>query len=161
MDLLPQRRRLCHVPPAWVKFSSLYFITICCERRGINQLCFPKVGGDLLKSAMFYHETQRWWMDTFLLMPDHLHGLLAFPKMEDLGTVFRMWKGYQYKQLRIEWQEGFFDHRLRSDESAEEKRQYILLNPVRAGLVARAEDWPYVIRGGEYAAAHPEDSPYQ
>jgi hypothetical protein len=57
-------------------------------------------------------------------------------------------------------QEGFFDHRIRSNESAEEKRQYILMNPVRAGLVARPEDWPYVLSASERAAARPEDSPY-
>lgn len=93
-------------------------------------------------------------------MPDHLHALLSFPKAENLGTAIRMWKGYQTKQLKIEWQEGFFDHRVRSDESTEEKRQYILMNPVRAGLVARPEDWPYVGPGGEQATARPEDSPY-
>ena len=114
----------------------------------------------MLTSAVFYQEKQRWWIDTFLLMPDHLHALLAFPKMEDLGNVVRMWKGYQAKQLKIEWQEGFFDHRIRSEESAEEKRQYIRMNPVRAGLVARVEDWPYILAEGAQAAARPEDSPY-
>ena len=158
--MLPQRRRLYHVSPAWVKFSPLYFVTICCERRGSNQLCSPLTGGTLLNSAAFYHEKQRWWIDTFLLMPDHLHALLAFPKAEYLGTVVRMWKGYQAKQLNIDWQEGFFDHRIRSHESAAEKRDYILMNPVRAGLVARTEDWPYVLVGNGHAAARPEDSPY-
>jgi len=71
-----------------------------------------------------------------------------------------MWKGYQTKGPGIEWQEGFFDHRIRSSESAEEKRQYILMNPVRAGLVARPDDWPYVLSVGGRAAARPEDSPY-
>jgi len=41
------------------------------------------------------------------------------------------------------WQEGFFDHVLRSDESYAEKWNYVRQNPVRAGLVARAEEWPY------------------
>ena len=38
----------------------------------------------------------------------------------------------------------FFEHRLRKEESFREKADYILANPVRAGLVERAEDWPYV-----------------
>ena len=39
------------------------------------------------------------------------------------------------------WEEESFDHVLRSDESWEEKREYIRQNPVRAGLVKRAEDY--------------------
>ncbi|PYK99253.1 MAG: hypothetical protein DME32_13050 [Verrucomicrobia bacterium] len=39
------------------------------------------------------------------------------------------------------WQPGFFDHVLRSDESYAEKWQYVLENPVRAGLVREMEEW--------------------
>jgi REP-associated tyrosine transposase len=41
------------------------------------------------------------------------------------------------------WQEGFFDHLLRTNESYSQKRNYVRENPVRAGLVKSAEDWPY------------------
>ena len=41
------------------------------------------------------------------------------------------------------WQPGFFDHLLRNSESYQQKWHYVRENPVRAGLVARAEDWPY------------------
>ncbi len=38
----------------------------------------------------------------------------------------------------------FFDHRLREGESLELKAAYLRENPVRAGLVARADGWPWV-----------------
>lgn len=41
------------------------------------------------------------------------------------------------------WQRGFFDHVLRSDESYREKWEYVLANPVRAGLVLQVGAWPY------------------
>ena len=41
------------------------------------------------------------------------------------------------------WQRRFFDHVLRSDESYAQKWNYVRENPVRAGLVTNAEDWPY------------------
>ncbi len=44
---------------------------------------------------------------------------------------------------RFRWQPGFFDHLLRNDESYGEKWNYVRDNPVRAGLVKLAEDWPY------------------
>ncbi len=41
------------------------------------------------------------------------------------------------------WQEGFFDHVLRTDESYSQKWNYVLENPVRARLVRSPEEWPY------------------
>jgi REP element-mobilizing transposase RayT len=45
--------------------------------------------------------------------------------------------------LGIRWQRDFFEHRLRSEESFREKADYVLANPVRAGLVECEEDWLY------------------
>jgi putative transposase len=41
------------------------------------------------------------------------------------------------------WQEGFFDHVLRSGESYAQKWSYVRMNPVRAGLTAAPEEWPF------------------
>ncbi len=44
------------------------------------------------------------------------------------------------------WQREFFDHVLRSDESAQAKAQYICENPVRKGLVKELDDYPWLWR---------------
>lgn len=159
MAELPQRQRLPHVPPSWVKETSLFFVTFSTTPRRLNQLCRPNVGVALLESAEFYHHRERWWVKCFLLMPDHIHALLAFPHEQSMPEVIRHWKGYQTKMHRISWQAGFFDHRLRSGESEQQKAVYIRQNPVRAGLVVTAEDWPYV--WPRTFSARPEDSPYR
>ena len=41
------------------------------------------------------------------------------------------------------WQPRFFDHALRTVQDYWEKVEYIHLNPVRRGLVARPEDWTW------------------
>jgi hypothetical protein len=41
------------------------------------------------------------------------------------------------------WQEHFFDHMLRSSESYSQKWDYVRQNPVRAGLVASADERPW------------------
>ena len=41
------------------------------------------------------------------------------------------------------WQEDYFDRYLRSAENYSEKWAYVETNPVRAGLVARPEEWAY------------------
>ena len=41
------------------------------------------------------------------------------------------------------FQRDCWDRQLRSGESYNEKWQYVRNNPVRKGLVAQADDWPY------------------
>ena len=43
------------------------------------------------------------------------------------------------------WQKGYHDHGLRDDEDYGARVRYVLQNPLRAGLVQRVEDYPYVI----------------
>jgi len=52
-----------------------------------------------------------------------------------MDKVVSAWKRYLARQESIQWQRDFFDHRLRSRESLNQKSEYILQNPVRAGLV--------------------------
>jgi putative transposase len=72
--------------------------------------------------------------------------LAMFGPDASMERVIRNWKRYTTNHVGICWQRDFFDHRLRSDESFDEKAAYILNNPVLAGLVARFEDWPYQIQ---------------
>jgi REP element-mobilizing transposase RayT len=48
-----------------------------------------------------------------------------------------------HSKLKSFWQPGFFDQLPRHDESYAEKWDYVWRNRVRAGLVAKPEDWPY------------------
>jgi putative transposase len=141
------RRALPHDPPHFIGTAdAIFFITICCERKGENQLCHPNVAETLFASARFYWERNLWGLPLLLLIPDHLHMLATFGPDIGMKRVIRNWKRYLTNHAAIRWQRDFFDHRLRNDESFEEKAAYILNNPVRAGLVARFEDWPYQIQ---------------
>ena len=77
-------------------------------------------------------------------MPDHIHAIMRFEGEQRMPNVIRAWKRWTAQQEGIIWQRGFFDHRLRTEDSSTEKRDYILQNPVRAGLVADVSDWKYV-----------------
>ena len=50
------------------------------------------------------------------------------------------------KNFAVAWQERFFEHRIRSGESLDEKIHYITMNPARAGLIADNETWPYLFK---------------
>jgi putative transposase len=80
-------------------------------------------------------------------MPDHVH-LFAAPGDIDLSLEnwVRYWKSQFTKRsprLKHTWQTDHWDRRLRRSESYDQKWEYVRSNPVRHGLVARAEDWPY------------------
>jgi putative transposase len=61
--------------------------------------------------------------------------------MESLkvGSTLRIKAGR--KEQGLLWPPRFFDRALRSVKEYYERVEYIHLNPVRAGLVKRAEDW--------------------
>jgi len=86
----------------------------------------------------------------YVIMPDHVHLFVGFPItgialpswIQSLRTVI----GKRLLHLEIpkpHWQEGFFDHVLRSRESYAQKWDYVRLNPVRAKLCQTPEAWPY------------------
>jgi REP element-mobilizing transposase RayT len=144
------RRALPHDPPLFVDASKeIPFITICCKKRGANQLCYPEVASLLFQATQFYQRQQRWFVPVLLLMPDHVHFLASFSIDVKMTNVVASWKRFTSKHAKINWQRDFFDHRLRGGEGWREKSDYILQNPVRAGLIEKYEDWPYVLLPAE------------
>jgi putative transposase len=143
---LPQRRRLPHEVPSWVQEGSFFFITINCELRGRNHLARADIGDSVLAAAAHNHERLVWHCRLMLLMPDHLHAIIAFPRDPGVKTTVTNWKRFLATHNGVDWQRDFFDHRLRNRHEVDEKTSYILMNPVRRGLCERAEDWPWVYR---------------
>lgn len=86
----------------------------------------------------------------YVIMPDHIHLFVAFPPTGiTLSEWIRILKTVIGKELlrlgaqKPHWQEGFFDHVLRSAESYSEKWEYVRMNSVRAGLCEKPEDWTF------------------
>ena len=139
---LPQRHPLPHAQPyAW---DAVYFITVCAARRGVNMLALPEIAPNLWQAWCGYAERQACVPLLFVVMPDHVHGLFRFPVEPGMAATIGAWKRLTSRLHGVVWQRDFFDHRLRSDESYEEKAAYIRANPVRMGLVSDAASWPYV-----------------
>jgi REP element-mobilizing transposase RayT len=142
MKFTPRLSRLRHNTPGWVD-NPEYFITLACKPRGLNQLCHPAVAKVIFESILHRQQRRIWQWELIMLMPDHLHGIVLIPDSSDLEESIRNWKRWITSKAGIQFQEGFFDHRLRGMASALEKWQYINENPVRAGLVSGPEKWPY------------------
>jgi len=140
------RKILPHdVPPNIVPNpeGDVFFITINTLPRGTNQLAVPEVWDQIVESIQIREANYDLRCPLLLAMPDHLHGLFEFPGEKTMGKAIAAFKSWMAKSKGIRWQRDFFDHRLRSWESSAEKAHYIRLNPVRAGLCEKPEDWPF------------------
>jgi REP element-mobilizing transposase RayT len=141
--------RLHHRLPHWVEPGALFHIRIRLDREKQQRtLVDPSLAQTLLDSARFYERTMRWHITLFLLMPDHVHAVLSFPRDKSMSEVIRDWKRFHKRTYRVMWQEVYFDHRLRPNERGTQfsaKLNYIRQNPVAAGLCTRAEEWPWLI----------------
>jgi REP element-mobilizing transposase RayT len=132
---------LNHQSPDWVR-DAVYFVTVCAKERRTNHLC-GELSRPILDSIRHYHEKQRWYCDLALLMPNHVHLLLSFDARVEIAKVIGDWKRWISTHHGIIWQENFFEHRVRDDKNLQEKADYILHNPVRAGLISDEKEWPY------------------
>ena len=99
---------------------------------------------DLLAQAAGHAQTEIW---SYCLMPNHVH-LILVPSDEDglrrtLGDVHRRYTGYINARLRTTghlWQ-GRFSSVAMDEVHLHQAFRYVALNPVRARLVKRPEDW--------------------
>jgi putative transposase len=133
-------RRLYHSTPGWVKDGALFHIRL---RAALSQgsMIEPTPGFALLSAVRRYHDLGHWWCSLVLLMPDHMHAIIAFPSQPGMTVTVRNWKRGAHRFQSVQWQEGFFDHRLRNDDEVSGKWHYIRRNPVVRGLCAREDGW--------------------
>ena len=79
-------------------------------------------------------------------MPDHVHLLVELNTETSLQGLVRLYKGRMAPELRknkLNWEDSFFDRRLRPEDSVGSVLRYILMNPYRKGLIIPESEWPY------------------
>jgi REP element-mobilizing transposase RayT len=129
--------------------APFYFVTFNTYKR-LPLLAHPEIH-DLFRAfcsrAAGEHNVA---VGRYVMMPDHIHLFVHLPPTEvTLQRWIRMLRTVLGKELlrngvqKPHWQEGFFDHVLRSGESYAQKWEYVRLNSVRAGLCTQPEEWPY------------------
>ena len=126
-----------------------YFLTTTTHRR--EPLFLDLATARLAITALNHPETlASTTLLTWVLMPDHLHLLLQLGEDDDLSglmnrvksRIARVVNRHRARTGRL-WQDGFHEHLLRRDEDLKEVARYVVLNPVRAGLVRRAAEYPH------------------
>ena len=126
-----------------------YSLTFCTDRRQpffTTQATVDLVLEQIVRAAS-EHEFA---VIAYCFMPDHLHLLIEGTSdtsdCEKFIARVKQDSGYYYARVHQSrlWQRYGFEHVLRDDELTLIVAKYILENPVRAGLVSRVEDYPFL-----------------
>lgn len=85
----------------------------------------------------------------WVVMPDHVHWLFRL-RQDSLARSMQAFKSRTARSVNASarlagplWQGGYYDHRLRDDGDLIDQARYLVVNPLRKGLVARIEDYPF------------------
>jgi putative transposase len=128
--------------------SGIYHVTA----RGVARTPITRDDDDSrLFLLLLAREVQReaWRVHTFCLMPNHYHAIIettlerlsrGFHRLNsDLARTFND----RYKRWGHLFGDRFAAFVIRDEEHLHNASEYVLNNPVRAGLCERAEDWPW------------------
>ncbi len=102
---------------------------------------------DVLRSLV---AERKFTLQDFVVMPDHVHLLLTVEGEMTIEKAMQLIKGRFSHRLTKEfghlgevWQRGFSEVQVLGSGSLVQHREYIAMNPVKAGLVDSPEKYPY------------------
>lgn len=109
----------------------------------------------MVKDALLYRDGREYTLHAFCIMPNHVHAVIE-PLCSDaslnarLDKIMKSLKGYTARNANVLlcregafWQDETYDRVVRDDREFARIVQYILNNPVKAGLVSQWTDWPW------------------
>ncbi len=125
----------------------------------IYPLCEPEVSltnnpaaADLLSELFLSNHNILYYLFCYTIMSNHVHILLKPGKVDNeiasISDIMRIIKGVSARQINLLlrrsgtlWHREYWDYWVRSQQEFVNITEYIRNNPVKAGLVNKAEDW--------------------
>lgn len=114
--------------------------------------CFlrdPRIGS-LVENAFIYFDKVRYRLLAWVIMPNHVHVLIETMLGFPLDEIIQSWKSFTAHQANDLlgrsgqfWFPDYFDRYIRNERHYDNVVRYIHENPVKAGLVSKAMDWPF------------------
>ena len=149
--------------------SGIYFITIC-TARNVSDAYMRPILGEIINGKMILNAkgeiAEKCWLeiplhfpaltlDAFVLMPDHIHGIISIddnllpptsphsqagdnPRTKMLiPKIVQQFKASVTRSTRADlrdfsfkWQRSYYDHIVRNEQALENIRRYIVNNPI-------------------------------
>jgi putative transposase len=141
----------------WAEMACL---TSDAERRALAEIWLDRGHGRcalrdpglaaLVENALLCFDGQRCHVLAWAVMPNHVHVLVGILPGWPLQSLVKSWKSYSARAINSRlgrrgalWQADYFDRFIRDDAHLRSEMAYIEENPVKAGLVSCAADWPW------------------
>jgi REP element-mobilizing transposase RayT len=101
----------------------------------------------VVASALQYFEGKRYHLVAWCVMPNHVHAIVQPLAGIDLDGILHSWKSFSSKEANRLigrsgqfWQPESYDHLIRDENDFARQVEYVLANPLRAGL----RNWKWV-----------------
>ena len=146
-----------------------YFFVTTTVVRFLDIFADPEICHILIRNIKFYQAKYKFTILAYVIMPSHFHWIIEIePSLGTISNIMRDLKSHssrdileylsneqklqkifkseaaiKYKQKRKLWMDSFDDQVIRGPKMFWTKLTYIHQNPVEAGLVLRAEEYPF------------------
>jgi REP element-mobilizing transposase RayT len=145
---MPVAANGCHLRKGRVSESGrIYLLTAVVHQRR-PMFSDWRAGRLLVEQLRSAEEAAMVTSMAWVVMPDHLHWLIELQQgsLAELMCRIKSRSSRSINLLRGEqgrlWQPGYYDRALRRDEDLKDAARYIVMNPLRAGLVTCIGDYP-------------------
>jgi putative DNA methylase len=105
---------------------------------------------EMVEGALLHFHGERYQMLAWVVMPNHVHAMFEPLKGWSLSAILHTWKSFTshranqiLRRSGAFWHPDYFDRFIRDEDHFRRALVYIEDNPVKAGLCARPENWPY------------------
>ena len=142
-------RRVTRLTDYDYKLPGVYYVTLVVKDR--EHLLGEIIQGEMQLSQFGKIAEQTWLVlpnkfphlsnEDYTIMPDHMHGLLAFSEAINAGLpeIIRYFKSFSARRINhvrkclgiAVWQRNYYEHVVRTDDEFNIIRQYIRENPMR------------------------------
>lgn len=102
-----------------------------------------KANAEIVANAMLHFNHQRYELDDWIIMPNHVHVLVKPIGENKLPDILHSWKSFTANKINEKigkkgqlWMHESYDHIVRNEKALQAIRNYIRQNPVKAGLSA-------------------------
>ena len=107
-----------------------------------------------LVAEALLHDNDRYALQAWCVMPNHVHVLIATSAKSELGQIVHFWKSVTRRRINKllnrtgpVWAKDYFDRFIRNQRHFDTNKHYIEMNPVVAGLCDAPEDWLFSSAG--------------
>ena len=108
---------------------------------GASYLADDRIAGMVVENLMYFDQ-ERYEVVAWCVMPTHVHVIIRAFGAQNLAKIVHSWKSYTAKRANqilgregTFWSREYFDRIVRSPEELSRTVDYVMNNPVKAGLI--------------------------